>query len=329
MPPAARLSDLCTGHGCWNSRPNIQASTDVIFNNKGAHRQGDAWAVHCCNSSCHNAVLAQGSPTVITNGKQQGRVNDPVSCGSRILLGSNNILVGSSSSGAAQQPSSHNDAQQQVLLEDEPAINGNPTPRQIQQMQSVGLNPTAPPPPIKDTDTSPPPQPQGEVPVDCEGLQPPFTPSTRLSQNFTLGNVSSNAVISHYTVVAQHGLTEEQIVCNLKKVCENILEILKSKGYNFIITSGFRIARGLNESGNISQHEKGQAVDLQFAGLSGSLAYYNMAIELKGVVSYDQMLLEYGGRNPWIHFSWVGSGNRGDVKTRLAAGRYIDGLHLI
>lgn len=94
MPAAARLADICTGHGCYSSRPNVQASSDVFINDRGAHRQGDAWATHCCFIFCHGSVLAAGSPTVYTNDRQQGRVGDPVACGSRVATGSPDVDIG-------------------------------------------------------------------------------------------------------------------------------------------------------------------------------------------------------------------------------------------
>lgn len=97
MPGAARLSDVSTGHNCYPSRPNIQASTDVFINNRGAHRQSDAWAVHCRKcfpKKCHGGNLASGSPTVYTNNLQQGRIFDSVSCGDRVATGSSDVIVG-------------------------------------------------------------------------------------------------------------------------------------------------------------------------------------------------------------------------------------------
>jgi len=82
MPNVVRLGDLCTGHGCFPSRPNDEASPDVFVNGIGVHRQGDHWATHCCPPPCHDGVLAAGSFTVFVNGKQIARVGDPVSCGS-------------------------------------------------------------------------------------------------------------------------------------------------------------------------------------------------------------------------------------------------------
>jgi len=93
MPQAARLGDICSGHGCFPSRPNIQGSPDVIVENRPLHRQGDAWQVHCCKS-CHAGNLASGSSTVIANGRQAGRIGDPVNCGSRVVTGASTVIIG-------------------------------------------------------------------------------------------------------------------------------------------------------------------------------------------------------------------------------------------
>jgi len=92
MPAVTRLGDLCTGHGCWPPRPNVQASPNVFANFIPVHRQGDKWARHCCKK-CHSGVLAAGSPNVWVNNKQIGRIADPVSCGSFVASGSNNVFA--------------------------------------------------------------------------------------------------------------------------------------------------------------------------------------------------------------------------------------------
>ena len=58
------------------------------------HRQGDAWETHCCFGACHDSVLASGSGTVHINGKQAGRIGDPVACGSSVATGSPDVLCG-------------------------------------------------------------------------------------------------------------------------------------------------------------------------------------------------------------------------------------------
>jgi len=96
MPAAHRHRDTCTGHGCWPSRPNAQASPSVFVNGAGWHRVGDAWEVHCCPAipECHGGSLAAGSSSVYVNGSAAGRVGDPVSCGSVCATGSATVFSG-------------------------------------------------------------------------------------------------------------------------------------------------------------------------------------------------------------------------------------------
>ena len=94
MSQAARFGDLCTGHECWEPRRNDQGSPNVFINGLQAHRQTDHWVVHFCDDDYHESTLCNGSPTVFTNNLQQGRVGDPVCCGSRIAQGSPDVFVG-------------------------------------------------------------------------------------------------------------------------------------------------------------------------------------------------------------------------------------------
>ena len=87
MPAVVRLGDTCTGHGCFDSRANDQGSGDTFVNGIPAHRQDDHWITHCCGS-CHDSTLASGSPDTYVNGKQLGRVGDPIACGSACAVGS-------------------------------------------------------------------------------------------------------------------------------------------------------------------------------------------------------------------------------------------------
>lgn len=125
-------------------------------------------------------------------------------------------------------------------------------------------------------------------------------PTTQISKYFTIGNLSSNAAVSKYPIQAQHGLTIPQIACNLKTLAENSLDAIKSKYPNAFITSGFRAGSGT------SQHERGEAADIQFTGASKS-DYYEIAKWIKDNVVFDKLLLEYkttGSGMPWIHISY-------------------------
>lgn len=91
MTAVVRLNDLSAGH-CFIARPNDEASSDVIVNNKGVHRLGDHWVIHCCGDPCHDGNLSEGSPNVFINGKKCGRVGDSISCGDMCAQGSPNVI---------------------------------------------------------------------------------------------------------------------------------------------------------------------------------------------------------------------------------------------
>ncbi|NDB82747.1 MAG: PaaR repeat-containing protein [Alphaproteobacteria bacterium] len=93
MPAIARLTSMCTGHGCWPPRPTDMASPNVFVEGLGVHRQGDHWVTHCCKS-CHDSILAAGSSSVYINGLQCGRVGDPVACGSMVMTGAFSCFAG-------------------------------------------------------------------------------------------------------------------------------------------------------------------------------------------------------------------------------------------
>jgi hypothetical protein len=89
------------------------------------------------------------------------------------------------------------------------------------------------------------------------------------------------------------------------------------------ITSGFRLG------GGTSQHDKGQATDIQFLGKSNS-EVYAIAVFVRDNLPYDQLILEYGGNRPWIHCSFNRAGNRASSTsnkfgTRVSAGVYVWG----
>lgn len=91
---ATRIGDVCTGHGCWPPRANIQGSSNVFINGIGAHRNGDKWEVHCCGDSCHDSSTVKTSSSVFINGKGAARVGDLIGCGSAIAQGSSNVFFG-------------------------------------------------------------------------------------------------------------------------------------------------------------------------------------------------------------------------------------------
>lgn len=97
MAGIVRLGDSSTGHPhCYPSRSNTEASGDVFINGKGAHRLGDAWAVHgaCPDHSPHGGAASSGSASVFVNGKPICRIGDSISCGDTMATGSGNVFAG-------------------------------------------------------------------------------------------------------------------------------------------------------------------------------------------------------------------------------------------
>ncbi|WP_102870507.1 PAAR domain-containing protein [Phaeobacter inhibens] len=95
MPGVTRKGDSCTGHGPFPPRASTGGSGSVFINGIAGHRQGDAWAVHCDPQPvCHGGSLGTGSRTVYANGKQLGRIGDPVDCGSAVASGSGDVFAG-------------------------------------------------------------------------------------------------------------------------------------------------------------------------------------------------------------------------------------------
>jgi len=95
MAAAARLGDICSGHGCFPPRSGTSASPNVFINGRPAHRAGDGWNLHCCpKKGCHPGVVSGGSSSVFINGLPAARIGDSVGCGSVIAMGSSNVFIG-------------------------------------------------------------------------------------------------------------------------------------------------------------------------------------------------------------------------------------------
>lgn len=135
-----------------------------------------------------------------------------------------------------------------------------------------------------------------------------FPRSFRLSKYYTLGDL---LVGNRGTaLVEQKGLTEAQIVENLKILAVNCLDPIKEKYRDAIVTSGFRIGP------QNSDHNIGAAVDIMFRNTSFK-NYKDIADSLATMIPFRQLLLEYRFDNSsdklraaWIHVSlYTSNGN--------------------
>lgn len=180
------------------------------------------------------------------------------------------------------------------------------------------------------------------VPASCEIIfnTDKFTGDYRLSPNFTLGMLLNGAAGTH-ALVAQNGLTIQEIVCNLSQLCKNILEPAVSSGLlpggmagfrkQWQINSGFRAPNG-------PDHGCGRAVDITLLPYDSTKKQRNFDLvkQLEKILPYDQIIMEYRGTSNWIHIGYRGEGtvkspskNRKMAFTMLNDKTYGQGFHLL
>lgn len=123
--------------------------------------------------------------------------------------------------------------------------------------------------------------------------------TANISPNYLLRNLSLDATFPH-KIRAQHGLSTDDIVCNLENVALNLLEPIRSKFPSLIINSAFRGTPSLS-AGRISQHETGEAIDIQFPGISPQ-QYLPIAKWIVENTVFDQLIFEHGN-SIWLHIS--------------------------
>ncbi len=157
-----------------------------------------------------------------------------------------------------------------------------------------------------------------------------FDPATvRLAQNFTLlefirsGAASRHQIDNRIPIDCRPG----QPFRNLLTLAETVLQPLRDEFGTVIITSGYRCkALNLMIGGAVnSQHQFGQAADIQVPGVSP----YGVATWIEANLTFDQLILEF---QEWVHVS-IAATPRLEVLTafRAAASRkaiYTPSLHL-
>jgi len=298
----ARLSDFTMGW-CGHIGIIVTGSKDTITNNKRVARLTD-YVV-----GCNIGVIITGSPDTITN---EWTYNDSDTFVPDYVK-TDNFKHGYSE---VDYGNIDDDPDTDDGLNIYPPVTGSPTVEQIIRSNNLSVAPTTI---IESENTIPPIQPDPPT-IDCSSIPEPVPDKLQLTTNLNLTTLTTNAAISDYELIPQHGLTEKEIACNLLAWCQNIGEPLLAQHGVFTVTSGFR------QGNSTSQHELGQAVDIQFPSLSNE-EIYNISVWMKDNLNYDQLILEYGGNKPWIHISFNKSGNRSNTHsakfgTRVSAGNY-------
>ena len=272
--------------------------------------------IHCSG----NWVTVNTGQTVFSENIQTNRLGDVDTCSHVRASGSPDVFIGDEMS--APQPGDPDSINKNVefigsngpqtisFTALEIAVTGTDDDVELtvqnQAITSSGGDPNLnEPATIIDEDTDTPPEEPPPVDPNCDNINDP-PGDLQLSPNFTLADLSYGAALESARVRAQSGLSAPEIVCNLKALAENTLEgIAAQVGRNtMLITSAWRPAKNYN-----SQHHTGQATDIQFPGFTNQ-QIYDVAIFIKENLPFDQLILEYGPRRPWIHVSFNRSGNR-------------------
>lgn len=346
---AQRVSDSNSGGGSINNA----ASNLTVFTN-GLLQSIDGSTVNGHGIGPHaSPTTANGSNNVLICGVPANFQGNPDSCGDVRVGGSSNVFINAGGLtipglpvidtspilNSATTPEINTQTSElfvAIALADEeeedtglalfpnPSIAGGPpiTQSQINDSISNGLHPDLADPVGIEEDTAVVP-PVLDVPGDCatdifsEITDFNFPGTFQLSPNYQLKDLTTHTALSNYGMQTQAGFTTNQLVCNLRLLCINILEPLKAMYPEAFITSGFRHGSGR------SQHERGQAIDVQFVGFSYQ-QYWDAAKIVKQQLPYDQFILEYGNK-PWFHLSYIPNG-RHKVLTRIRPGKYVPDL---
>ena len=135
------------------------------------------------------------------------------------------------------------------------------------------------------------------------------TNDVNLSENYTIGHLSVNTSFP-YVVVDNLGLRRLDILKNLCYLSNYIIEDLREIFNDFGVRGNkkMRINSGFRFQQNNSQHNIGQAVDVQFMRNNYVEDYFDpMVKEISNKLNFDQFIVEYSqGKYPtiWLHISY-------------------------
>lgn len=136
-----------------------------------------------------------------------------------------------------------------------------------------------------------------------------------LSPHFTLAEMVKSSV------ALRKGLDNTpppEVIANLKALCENVLEPVRSHFGMVTINSGYRspaVNRAAGSKTSKSQHVSGHAADFECPGTANA----QVADWIRRMLKFDQLILEFhtpgDPHSGWVHVSWAGPANRNHVLT--------------
>lgn len=133
-----------------------------------------------------------------------------------------------------------------------------------------------------------------------------MTATTQLSDRFNLGDLTRKGSVTLQDHPAAE-LEAGDIANNLKNLTVNCLDPIKKRYPSMKVMSALRHPKNPED---VSQHTKGEAVDIRIDGLDRQ-GHYEAIQEIQQLVPYDELILEYDGKEfVFIHISLKKEGNR-------------------
>lgn len=87
MAMIAIQGSICSGHGDFPPRPDVDGEPLLLINGVPVMVDGNAFAEHTDGNDVHSGTAVSTRPWVTINGKGVICVDDPVSCGSTVATG--------------------------------------------------------------------------------------------------------------------------------------------------------------------------------------------------------------------------------------------------
>lgn len=127
-----------------------------------------------------------------------------------------------------------------------------------------------------------------------------------LSPNFTLEEFEYSRFANENNIINK---ANNEVINNLKELCNNLLEPLRAKlDKPIIITSGYRCNQLNKAVGGVrdSQHLTGRAADIIVKEMSTE-DLYNF---IENNFEFEQLIIEHIKGKNWVHVSWNSESKR-------------------
>lgn len=151
--------------------------------------------------------------------------------------------------------------------------------------------------------------------VGCNDFTNSSPTNTRISRYYTLDMLSSQTQYTRYQIVAHNGFTRAGIMCNLKHLAVNSLDLIRDWDKGMKIGSGFR-------SNSSTDHGSGSAVDMYFYKPNSTqrMSVRELTVVARYIINdlrvpFTQLLLESSGNGSgWIHLALRKSGVNSNMR---------------